>query len=185
MTSMVSNAQEKDSVINLATRQAFFADYTIATTPTGGGFGLNYDKRFKNAINHGWGMRIGLNYGKEKYTGTANNGVVLNFRKLNLLIPFCINYITGKKRSHFVVEAGFVPYLKQQTNISEYNTFRIRETQFDYFGTFQLGYRYASLDDGLFAQVIFNPLYAFRKDVNSLPVSTIASFGLGYSLYRW
>lgn len=182
---MVSNAQEQDSVVNFAIRQAFFADYTYATTPTGGGYGINFDKRFKYGANNGWGMRIGMNYGKDEYTRLANNGVELTFRKLNLLFPLCVNYITGKKRSHFVLEAGFVPYLKQNTNISKNSAVHVDDTQFDYFGMFQVGYRYASIGDGLFAQATCNPVMLFSKDPKELGVSTIATIGIGYSFYRW
>lgn len=185
MSFQIAQAQTEDSVINYSTRQVFFADWTFANTPTGGGFGVNFDKRFKYASNNGLGFRVGINFGKEKYYNTAYNGVQLLYRKVNILFPLCLNYMTGKKSSHFIVEAGFVPYLKEQRNISQYNAFCIQKTQLKAYGSFLLGYRYTAPGDGLMAQIIVNPIYLISGDPKDLITSNIASIGIGYTFLRW
>lgn len=125
--------------------------------------GLSFDSRFSNSSNFGY--KIGAGYGfeiSESYNGWMYEfgGENANFRtspigflrnqllKNAVSMPLSIYYLTGEKKSHFEIGVGVTPYyavFKSFEYGSDDSSRMVADLDgFNYYGFFQLGYRYES-----------------------------------------
>lgn len=130
--------------------------------------GVSYDSRFRRGSR--WGYRAGLSF----TAATAghniwDNGVVVG-------VPLEVNGIFGRGKSKFEAGVGFnlgfiTGDVKTYTSIEDrgdgyykWNYTRKRETDFYYFGYFNIGYRYQR-PSGFMLRVGINPGFNFGGDI--------------------
>lgn len=106
--------------------------------------GVNFDMRLQRGVTNGIGFRVGVGGGSISDYSTRYSFVTF---------PMGINYLAGRRASHFIIEGGLLPVY---VSVSSGGAFGEGMTLAGGYAAF--GYRYQSVNSGFLGQITWNPL---------------------------
>ncbi len=142
-------------------------------------FSANFDSRFKQGTDLGWGYRVGLGFGvgDESYGYYSYDYEYYYYDTKTisyLTIPLGINYVFGKKRSPHTFEVGLGTTILSKS-ISLYNYDDHYQTG-NFIGHASFMYRKKPIDGGFTWRIGFTPIVGTAGDI-----SPAIAVGLGYA----